>query len=98
MSVYDMDAFTLNIHGGYNIHNEPLSPSTESMRGLHEDKNKLVIGKDGEEVVSSGHILINHRSGLTLEDTVTLNGVVKEIVAIEQSKNFTDKRTVVFLK
>ena len=93
-----MDLFTLNIHGGYNTDNEPLSPSTESMKGLHENKNKLVINKDGEEVVSSGHIFIDFLPTVTLEDTVTINGIKKEIVAIEQPKNFTDKRTVVFLK
>ncbi|MCK5342907.1 MAG: hypothetical protein KAR20_05865, partial [Candidatus Heimdallarchaeota archaeon] len=93
-----MDSFTLNIHGGYNIHNEPLSPSTESMKGLYMNKNKLVIDKDGEEVVSSGHIFIDYLSTITLEDTVTIGGIKKEIIAIEQPKNFTDKRTVVFLK
>lgn len=96
--VYDMDSFTLNIHGGYDENNVPVAGTTQEKTGFVERKIKIVVDMNGEDAISSANIFMEYSPGITLEDTVTLNGVNRNIIAIMTEKDFTNKRTRLYLQ
>jgi hypothetical protein len=95
--VYDMDSFTLNIHGGYDANNIPLAGSTAEKSGFIERKQRITVDANGENVLSSANIFIEYLPTVTLEDTVTFDGRNWNIVAIGVEKDFTNKKTRLYL-
>lgn len=96
--VYDMDSFTLNIHGGYDTNNIPFDPSTAAKAGFIEQKQRLVVDANGEDILSSANILMDYLAIVTLEDTVTFDGKDWSIIAIGVEKDFTNIKTRLYLQ
>jgi hypothetical protein len=96
--VYDMDSFTLNIHGGYDTDNMPIAGSTATKAGFIERKQRITVDANGENVLSSANILMEYLSTITLEDTVTFDGKDWNIISIGIEKDFTTKKTRLYLQ
>lgn len=96
--VYDMDSFTLNIHGGYDADSMPIAGSTSSKAGFIERKQRVVVDANGEQVLSSANIFMEYLSTVTLEDTVTFDGKDWNIIAIGVEKDFSTKKTRLYLQ
>lgn len=96
--VYDMDPFTLNIHGGYDVNSMPIDGSTAETDGFIERKQRVTVDANGENVLSSANILMDYLSTITLEDTVTFDGRNWNIVSIGIEKDYTNKKTRLWLQ
>lgn len=96
--VYDMDSFTLNIHGGYENNNMPKAGTTAEKAGFIERKQKITVDMNGENVLSSANIFMEYLPTVTLEDTVTFDGRNWNIVAIGVEKDFSNNKTRLYLQ
>lgn len=96
--VYDIDPFIINIHGGYDTNNIPLAGSTAAKAGFIERRQRVVVDANGENVWSSASIFTDYLSTVTLEDTVTFDGKNWNIVAIGVEKDFSNKKTRLYLQ
>lgn len=97
--IYDMHSFTLNVHPGYNENGDPDGSTTAvSKTGFITAKQKLVVNEKGEDVLSSGNILIEYNNTITLEDTVTIGSNTRNIVAITHEKDFSTNKTTLWLR
>jgi hypothetical protein len=93
-----MDPFTLNIHGGYDANNMPVNPILAEKSGFIERKQRIAVDANGENVLSSANILIGHLPTVTLEGTITFDGRDWNIIAIGVEKDFTNKKTRLYLQ
>lgn len=96
--VYDVDSFTLNIHGGYDANNMPLAGTTATKAGFIERKQRIAVNIKGENVLSSANIFIDYLPDVTLEDTVTFDSRNWNIVAIGVEKDFSIDKTRLYLQ
>lgn len=96
--IYNIDSFTLNINGGYDTNNNPKAGTISVMSGFIERKSHLVLGPNGEDINSTSNILIDYNATITLEDTITFDNRTWQIIAIQQEKDFTIKKTRLYLK
>lgn len=96
--VYDMDSFTLNIHGGYDSNNMPADPIPAEKSGFIERKQRIAVDANGENVLSSANIFMEYLPTVTLEDTVTFDGRDWNIIEIGVEKDFSNKKTRLYLQ
>jgi hypothetical protein len=96
--VYDMHSFTLNIHNGYDDRNDPLDPTPTPKTGFIESKQKVTVNNKGENVLSAGNIRIDFDDTITLEDTVTIGSDNRNIINITHERDFSNKKTVLWLR
>lgn len=57
--------------------------------GRHVHKSRLVRRDDGSEVVSSSFVTLKPVDGITAEAKVTVDGVVRPVLAIERAPDET---------
>jgi hypothetical protein len=95
--IYDMDSFILNTHGGYDTNNMPVDGSTVTKVGFIERRQRIAVDANGENVLSSANILMEYLSTVTLEDTVTFDDRDWNIISIGIEKDFTTKKTRLYL-
>lgn len=96
--VYDMDSFTLNIHGGYDANSMPIEGSTATKAGFIERKQRITVDENGENVLSSANIFMDYLPSITLEDAVTFDGKDWNIISIGVEKDFSTKKTRLYLQ
>jgi hypothetical protein len=96
--VYDMHSFTHNIHNGYDDRGDPIASTPSAKTGFIELKQKVTVNDKGEDVLSAGNIRIDFDDTITLEDTVTIGSDNRNIINITHERDFTNKKTVLWLR
>lgn len=95
---YDIHEFTLNIHGGYDANNLPLTITTANKKGFIEKMQRVTVDSNGENVLSSANIYLDYLPSVTLEDTITFDGKTWNIISIGEEIDFTNRKTRLYLQ
>ena len=82
----------------YTEWNEPIDPTEETVKGYVEWKTKLVRNLAGEEVVSSGNVLIPIDTTVNHIDKLKINSVEYPILTIEYGKDFSNVWTRIYFQ
>jgi len=82
----------------YTEWNEPIAPTEETVKGYVEWKTRLVRNLAGEEVVSSGNVLIKIDTTVDHIDKLKINSVEYPILTIEYGKDFSKVWTRIYFQ
>lgn len=80
------------------INNEPNPTEDEDVDGYVVWKTKLVRDLAGEEVVSSGHVILAYDGTIDHRDKIKINSVEYPIIMIAPGKDFSNVITTVYFK
>ena len=96
IDAYCNDEAALIISGGYeNSRPKPTTP--QIIKTKYFDKRKLMTGRDGQQVVSSGYFLIPKDVTLTSEDKISIDSITYVIIAIGKAKDFSQSHYKVWV-
>jgi len=103
LNVYGIDSITIvraGIIGGKStdINNEPNPTTDEDLDAYVEWETKKIIDINGEEVLSSGRVIMPYDSILDHRDKFKINDVEYPIIKIVTGKDFAPVKTVAYLK
>jgi len=82
----------------YDEWNNPNPPTLEPVSGYVERKTKLVRNLAGEEVLSSGHMLLSYDGTIDHNDKLRIDGKDYPILSIEKGKDFSNVVTTVYFQ
>ena len=90
-NVYGVDLITIIRDGGYDEDGEPKATTSETAEGYVEWKTHLVRDINGEEVISSGYVLLPYDSTLDHKDKLKIGSIEYPIINIERLKDFSNR-------
>ena len=98
LNVYGVDSITIVRDGGYDRRGEPSATTSESVKGYVEWKTHLVRDINGEEVLSSGYVMLPYDSTIDHKDKLTIESVTYSILNIERLRDFSSRGLRVHFK
>ena len=98
LSVYSVDSIIIVRDAGYDEWNQPNPSTLESVKGYVEWKTRLVRNLAGEEVISSGHVLLDYDGTIDHQDKLRINSKDYPILTIEKGKDFSNVVTTVYFQ
>jgi len=98
LNVYGVDSITIVRDGGFDEWGEPSATTSESVKGYVEWKTHLVRDINGEEVVSSGYVMLPYDSTIDHKDKLTINSTTFSILSIDRLKDFSNRGLMVHFK
>lgn len=73
--------------------------ATEYLRmGRVEWRTSLIRDQQGEEVVSSGYVLMDYDADITVEDKIKIDSVSYTVLRVEELKDFSKRGLRVYLQ
>lgn len=102
-NVYSVDEIIIvraGIIGGKatDINNEPNPTTDETVNGYVEWKTMLVRNINGEEEVSSGHVILSYDGTIDHRDKIKIDSIEHQIIRIQRGKDFSNVITTVYFK